>query len=352
MRRFWLGAFAVAVGFTSLLAQSPSIHTVQKGETIYAIAKKYGTTSEAIQNTNPGLNPGRIHAGDKIQLPAARKEPAPSTPSASSSPTPTQNLPQSPSSPASAQPDPKAKPWIKVRKGDTLSKIARENRITVENLRKWNQLGNDPIRPGDLLRITPKAPPTAAPTASAKKAPKPTPGAPPKKPAAPEWKFVGPVRNQIDAPKDDLRDWEYIVVHHSGTSGGSAKVFDYYHSHERGMENGLAYHFVIGNGTDSGDGQIEVGRRWLKQLQGGHLASESLNEIAIGICLVGDFSQNRLGPRQTAALIELVKYLRQMTPKRNLKFRLHREINTRPTECPGRLFPARAIHEILDSDNR
>lgn len=337
MRSFWLGAFVATIAGTPLLGQSSAIYTVQKGETVYAIAKKYGTTPEAIQKTNPGLNPSRIHAGDKIHLPSPLSSVVPNPP-----------LPPSTSPPAAAPDSAAQKTWLKVRKGDTLSRIARENKVTVENLRKWNKLGNDPIRPGDLLRVTPLAPPRAAPTASAKKAPKPTPEALPKKPAAPEWKFVSPVRNQIDAPKDDLRDWEYIVVHHSGTSGGSAKVFDYYHSHERGMENGLAYHFVIGNGTDSGDGQIEVGRRWLQQLQGGHLASESLNEIAIGICLVGDFSQNRLGPRQTAALIELVKYLRQMTPKRNLKFRLHREINTRPTECPGRLFPAQAIHEILD----
>ena len=225
---------------------------------------------------------------------------------------------------------------------------SRENKVTVENLRKWNKLGNDPIRPGNLLRVVP---PSSSPEVVAPASKPPSSVAPPppaKKPVAPEWKFVDAARQQIDAPKDDLREWEYIVIHHSGTSGGSAKVFDYYHSHERGMENGLAYHFVIGNGTDSGDGQIEVGRRWLKQLQGGHLASESLNEIAIGICLVGDFSRSRLGPRQTAALIELVKYLRQMMPDRKLKFRLHREINTRPTECPGRLFPAPAIHELLD----
>ncbi len=89
-----------------------------------------------------------------------------------------------------------------------------------------------------------------------------------------------------------------------------------------------------------------MGRRWLRQLQGGHLASETLNEISIGICLVGDFSRNRLGPRQTASLIELVQYLRKLMPETHLKFRLHREINTRPTECPGRLFPGTALHEI------
>jgi len=340
MRKIQLGGLVACWAFVSMGAQTPAFHTVQKGETVYAIAKKYGTTPDQILQTNPGLDPGRLHAGDKLRLPAAKIVPPVSAAKASPATT----------HPA-ASATPKAKEWVKVQKGDTLSKIARENKITVDNLRKWNKLGNDPIRPGNLLRVSPPLSGSALPDSSAKPGPAVAPAPPAKKPAAPEWKFVEAARRQIDTPKDDLRDWEYIVVHHSGTSGGSAKVFDYYHSQERGMENGLAYHFVIGNGTDSGDGQIEVGRRWLKQLQGGHLASESLNEIAIGICLVGDFSRSRLGPRQTAALIELVKYLRQMMPSRELKFRLHREINTRPTECPGRLFPAPAIHELLDPTN-
>ena len=45
------------------------------------------------------------------------------------------------------------------------------------------------------------------------------------------------------------RRWRYIVVHNSGTRQGSAKAFEYYHLHVRKMPNGLAYHFVIGNGT-------------------------------------------------------------------------------------------------------
>lgn len=253
----------------------------------------------------------------------------------------------SPATPAPTSPTPKTG-WVRIKKGDTLAKISREQGIPLEDLRRWNRLRGDQLQAGNLLRLSPpktSSPPTPA---VAKKNPpdnRPTP-APPKPPAHP---FVGPARSQIDAPKDRLRDWEYIVVHHSGTPGGNAKIFDYFHRHDRGMENGLAYHFVIGNGSDSGDGQIEVGPRWLAQKQGGHLASESLNEISIGICLVGDFSTHRLGPRQTAALIELVQYLRKMMPDAKLKFRLHREINTKPTECPGKLFPSQAIHEILDA---
>src|SRR5580765_4139378 len=67
--------------------------------------------------------------------------------------------------------------------------------------------------------------------------------------------------------------WRWIVVHHSGIKYGNAEIYDRQHR-ERGMENGLSYHFVIGNGIDSGDGEIEVGGRWLKQLKGGHVHRE------------------------------------------------------------------------------
>ena len=342
--------FFLVLGWAPLGAQTPSTHIVGTGETIYAIAKKYGTTTEAVLRANPGLNPARIHAGDKIRVPTSSpastsaKTVAPST----SSTAPTKVPPPSTSSLTPIASSAAPKTWVKVQKGDTLSKIARENGVKLEDLRKWNGLSADTIRPGDLLRI--RAPTPASPkgvTATPSAPPKP-PAAAPKKPAAPDWRFIQPVRSQIEAPKNRLRDWEYIVVHHSGTSGGNAKIFDYFHAEERGMENGMAYHFVIGNGTDSGDGQIEVGNRWRRQIQGGHLASETLNEIAIGICLVGDFSRSRLGPRQAASLIELVQYLRKMMPDQRLKFRTHREINTRPTECPGRLFPTQALREILN----
>ena len=309
-------------------------YTVQKGETLYQIAKSQSTSVEALTKANPTINPQRLHPGDVLRLP--------------SSPTPQPNSALTPSTPAktSLSPIGQTKPtppteWVRIKKGDSLAKIARENNLTIADLQRWNRLSGDSLRSGDLLRLRP--PLSSTPTSSPSKT-LPT----PPKPAIRELIFIEPARSQIDAPKDRLRDWEYIVVHHSGTSGGNAKIFDYFHRHTRGMENGMAYHFVIGNGSDSGDGQIEVGSRWLQQKQGGHLASESLNEIAIGICLVGDFSTHRLGPRQTASLIELVQYLRKLQPDSKLKFRLHREINTKPTECPGKLFPSPALHEILD----
>ena len=56
--------------------------------------------------------------------------------------------------------------------------------------------------------------------------------------------------------------WKFIIVHNSGTRQGNARAFDYYHKRVRRMQNGMAYHFVVGNGRSSGNGQIEVGDRW------------------------------------------------------------------------------------------
>ena len=323
-RVYWIALSGILFASHLLFAAS---YTVQKGETLYQIAKSHDTSVEALARANPGLLPQRLHAGDILRIPSASNISTPAPTPAPSAPAP---------SSSSTKPE-----WVRIKKGDTLAKIARDRGVSIEDLRNWNRLRGDTLHPGNLLRT--RAPSSTPEKANLKKA---EPPAPAKSPTS-DLIFIPPVKTLIDSAKPKLRNWEYIVVHHSGTSGGNARIFDAYHK-QRGMENGMAYHFVIGNGSDSGDGQIEVGQRWLRQIQGGHLASESLNEIAIGICLVGDFSNHRPDPRQTAALIELVQYLRKLQPESRLKFRLHREINTKPTECPGKLFPAPAIHEILD----
>ena len=140
------------------------------------------------------------------------------------------------------------------------------------------------------------------------------------------------------------RRWQFIVVHNSGTRQGNARVFDYYHKHVRRMQNGLAYHFVIGNGTSTGNGQVEVGDRWRRQINGGHVHSDYLNNISLGICLVGDFNRDQPTRAQLDACEELIRYLRQRcggTGRGAIPVKPHREINPPrwPTDCPGDDFP-------------
>jgi hypothetical protein len=165
------------------------------------------------------------------------------------------------------------------------------------------------------------------------------------------WKYLSKsVRQEIDKAPVQRRRWRYIVVHNSGTRQGNAKAFEYYHLRVRKMQNGLAYHFVVGNGTSSGMGQIEVGNRWRRQIAGGHVHSDYLNNIALGICLVGDFNRDTPNSKQMAALDELIRYLRQRVGKIDRQWAIvkaHRHINPPrwPTDCPGDRFPYSALRK-------
>ncbi len=135
------------------------------------------------------------------------------------------------------------------------------------------------------------------------------------------------------------RRWDYIVVHHSASAIGSAAQIDRWHK-DKGWD-GLGYDFVIGNGTGSGDGAIEVGFRWRQQLVGAHArvsgGSNYMNEHGIGICLVGDFDRTHPSPAQMRSLERLATFLADYCgiPASNL--RLHGEVKS--TDCPGRHFP-------------
>lgn len=152
------------------------------------------------------------------------------------------------------------------------------------------------------------------------------------------------VRRQIDAAPVARGRWRYIVVHNSGTRQGNAAAFEHYHRNVRHMQNGLAYHFVVGNGTSTREGAIEIGNRWHRQIQGGHVHSDYLNNIAIGICLVGDFNVTTPHQGQLDALAELITYLRHRVGKiqgQPAEVRAHKNINPPqwPTDCPGSHFP-------------
>ncbi len=136
------------------------------------------------------------------------------------------------------------------------------------------------------------------------------------------------------------RSWEYIVIHHSATAKGNAARFDHYHRKDRKWQHGLAYHFVIGNGSFSGDGEIEVGERWKKQIHGAHTANMDCNRVAIGICLVGDF-ENGGSPseNQLESLVRLIQYLSRKYNIASSNILQHKQVHQKCTACPGKNFP-------------
>lgn len=62
------------------------------------------------------------------------------------------------------------------------------------------------------------------------------------------YRYLTPaVRRAIDQAPVRKGQWQYIIIHNSGTKQGNARIFGNYHLKVRKMRNGLAYHFVIGN---------------------------------------------------------------------------------------------------------
>ncbi len=165
------------------------------------------------------------------------------------------------------------------------------------------------------------------------------------------YRYLTPaLRKELDLISVRRGRWQYVIVHNSATRNGNARIFDHYHRRVRKMRNGMAYHFVIGNGSASPMGRIEIGDRWRQQINGGHVASDRLNNIAIGICLVGDYDKDVPPQQQLDALKELTDYLRERAgnPRRKTpEVKGHREINPKPTSCPGRRFPLNWLHRTF-----
>ena len=215
-----------------------------------------------------------------------------------------------------------------VKRNDTLTDLAHKNGLTVGELAGHNGLAKtDKLRLGQKL-IIPDSEGVTADAASGSMLPK-----------------------ELNRIRVEAGKWKYVVIHHSGSPNASVKGMDYYHRVERHMENGLAYHFVIGNGHSMKDGEIAIGHRWTAQLDGGHLASEALNRKAIGICLVGNYDEDRPTRKQMESLRALVEYLLARCRLGPEAVKTHQQINPIYTRCPGRNFPTKNFMKELKEEN-
>ncbi len=131
-------------------------YTIAKGDTLGAIARKFGTTVKAITDANPGVQPTKLQVGQKLQIPAgtATGGAAATTPA--------------PNGTATSQ-------TYTVKSGDTLTRIASHFGVSLKALRSANNLKTDSIKVGQVLKIPAK---TSAPAPAASTVPEPAaPGA-------------------------------------------------------------------------------------------------------------------------------------------------------------------------------
>ena len=64
-----------------------------------------------------------------------------------------------------------------------------------------------------------------------------------------------------------------------------------------------------------------------------------MNHQGIGICLVGNFSKERVSPRQLDSLVYLVNLLRKYYAIPSSNILGHGQVPGAATECPGLYFP-------------
>ncbi|HMP88933.1 MAG TPA: LysM peptidoglycan-binding domain-containing protein [Kiritimatiellia bacterium] len=284
---YWLTGLILTLGLMTL-ALAQTSHTVRTGETLDAIGKQYGVSPSAIARANEIDNPNRIRTGMELKIPDGANAPV----------------------------------RYEVKPGDTLGSIAVAHGTTTKALIEANEISRpDRLRVGDSLVI-------------------PSGG---KSPVVARHPLPESMRRLLDATPVTPNKWRYIVIHHSATANGSLQGMEMYHRQKRRMENGLAYHFVIGNGRGMPDGQIEIGNRWKRQIKGGHLANDAMNEVAIGICLIGNFEVDRPTEAQMRSLYALVSYLNRRCNIPKSRVQTHQQINTKPTACPGKLFPSQTF---------
>jgi N-acetyl-anhydromuramyl-L-alanine amidase AmpD len=129
----------------------------------------------------------------------------------------------------------------------------------------------------------------------------------------------------------DLARVEMVVVHHSATASGNVVLFRVLHRVVFGWDD-VGYHYVIGNGTYSGDGELEEGRPL--GAMGAH--AKGHNDRSIGVCLVGDFNSSRPSARQLETGKKLIADLINRFSLETGMVIPHNEVEGCSTECPGR----------------
>ena len=112
----------------TVVASSGGTHKVRRGENIGSIARRYGVNQKSLMSLNKIRDPRRLRAGQRLKIPSGGKR-------------------------VSAVKIAKASPTYTVKRGDTLSVIAKRHGLKLSRLRGLNPGLKSRIHPGQKLKV-------------------------------------------------------------------------------------------------------------------------------------------------------------------------------------------------------
>ncbi len=268
-------------------------HVVRKNETLGGIANRYGVSTSSLQALNGISNPNLLFVGKKLKIPSGQNQQITYT----------------------------------IKKGDSLGSIASRFGVKLSTLASINKITSpDLIKAGQKLLIPIKG-------SSVK----------------PNSLLSSSTIGSLNKIRPHSRKWRRIVIHHSATPVDDAMNMHRVHK-ARGMKNGLAYHFVISNGSRKAyDGEIFIGDRWRGQLDGGHMKKLSDNQTSIGICLIGNFELRAPTNKQMNSLEGLCEYLMTKCKLKANQVTTHKVHHPNHTVCPGKFFSLSLLKKRISS---
>jgi len=150
--------FAI-ISFILVFASSEAFaaidYTVKKGDTLYRIAKKYDVSVKALQREN-GISARKLRPGMTITVPSSAKA-SPEVKEGAVKQEPVDNALPQPEASAKTNADQPKQPsedkYHKVKKGETLSSIARMYSVKVAAIKELNDLRSARVKAGQKLLV-------------------------------------------------------------------------------------------------------------------------------------------------------------------------------------------------------
>ncbi len=158
--------FLAALQKVKTVQYAGGTHTVRRGETVAAIASRYGVSADELMRLNGIRSARHLQAGARLKLPSSAQ--VASNESAQGGAPSAMDTPSQPAPPKT----------YRVKSGDTLYDIARAHHVSVGDIQEWNKLGRTArIQVGRTLYVSDPSLKTAkaAPAAAPEPAPEPEP---------------------------------------------------------------------------------------------------------------------------------------------------------------------------------